>query len=384
MKKGFLFALLFVLLLSLGLGAGVLAARLSAPAPSPTPEASPSPEPTAAAPPTVLPEACGHPQFENGVCLLCDAACVHPFHGTDGYCLLCGGYVGHDFVDGRCACGAWRERRTELLPERFYEPCDQEGSIVTWSYETKMWGSELPVTVKADFYVPYGYDPAKQYNVLLLMHGLRTTQRSWLDEELSLSDGRSFEMRWVYDHMIREKLIEPLIIVSASQFLYSGDNQYKSSYEQMAAEIRNMILPYTASVLSTYAAAGDEQALIAAREHFAIGGNSWGSYYTYDTGMCQCLPYFASFLCFSGDAATGYVVQSLEERREYPIRLYYAAAGDRDVARTGEENCFHTIVPLVERLTEGENAICHICTGMHDWDTWSIEIYNALQLLFQE
>ncbi len=383
-KNAFFFALLFTLLLILGVGVGVLLARFSAPASTPTsPPETAAPEVTEAPIPTVLPEACGHPTYENGLCVLCGTACAHPFHGTDGCCLLCGERVKHRFVDGACACGAKRDLRVTLLPERFYTPCDEEGSLVTWSYQTVMWGTGVPVTVKADFYVPYGYDPAERYNVLVLLHGLLTTERSWLDEPLTLADGREFEMRWIYDHMIREGMIEPLIIVSASQYLYNGESKYKSSYEQMASEIQNMILPYTASFLSTYAAAGDAESLIAAREHFAIGGNSWGSYYTYDTGMSQSLPYFASFLCFSGDAATAYVVESIEKQGDYPIRLYYAAAGDRDVARGGEESCFYAIVPLVERLRDGENAFCHICVGEHDWDTWSIEIYNALQLLYQ-
>ncbi len=384
-KNAFFFALLFALLLILGAGVGVLLAKLGdAPAPTPPPVTA-TPEPTEAPLPTVLPEVCGHPQFVDGVCVLCGAKCEHPFHDADGACLLCGERVVHRFVGGVCACGARADLRVSLLPARFYEPCDEEGSIVTWSYQSVLWGNDLPVTVKADFYIPCGYDPSRQYNVLVLLHGLLSTERSWLDEPQQLADGREFEMRWIYDHMIQEKLIEPLIIVSASQYFLHGDKQYKSSYEQMASEIQNMILPYTASFLSTYAAAGDAEALIAAREHFAIGGNSWGSYYTYDTGMCQSLPYFASFLCFSGDAATAYVVQSLEAEalREYPVRLYYAAAGDNDVARKGEETCFYTIVPRVERLVDGENAFYHVCVGNHDWDTWSIEIYNALQLLFQ-
>ena len=41
-----------------------------------------------------------------------------------------------------------------------------------------------------------------------------------------------------------------------------------------------------------------------------------------------------------------------------------------------------TTVPLIERLVDGENAFFHVCQGGHDWGTWSIEIYNALQLVF--
>ena len=52
------------------------------------------------------------------------------------------------------------------------------------------------------------------------------------------------------------------------------------------------------------------------------------------------------------------------------------------MALVGEQNVFYTVVPLVERLVDGENAFFHVCQGGHDWATWTIEIYNALQLVF--
>ena len=396
MKKGssFPIALLFVLLLCLGVGLGVLAARwnslreAAAPVEETTPEAvtttALTPEPTKAPPPSVAPENCGHPLYENGVCVICGHACEHPFHNTEGECLLCGAKVVHHYVKGVCSCGRTPDLYTTVLPDRFYEPCEHEGTIVEWAYETEIWGVGAEATLNVDFYIPYGYTPLRQYNVLVLLHGLRTTENSWLNETLELLDGRFFEMRWVFDHMIEERIIEPLIIVSASQYLVRGNNLYKSSYEQMAEELQRRILPYTVDFLSTYAEGTSEAALIRAREHFALGGNSWGSYYTYDTGMAQSLPYFASFLCFSGDAAGAYIIQSLEDERmrDYDIKLYYAAAGDFDVARDGEEGIFYSVVPRVSKLTDGENAFFHICEGGHDWNTWSIEIYNALQYLF--
>ena len=395
MKKesSFPLALLFVLLLCLGVTLGVLAARwnkgreTAAPAEEtsePAATAALTPAPTKAPPPSVASEECGHPLYENGVCVLCGHVCEHPFHSTEGECLLCGAKVVHHYVHGVCACGRTPDLYTTVLPERFYQPCEQEGVIVEWAYETEVWGVGAKAIENVDFYIPYGYTPLRQYNVLVLLHGLRTTENSWLNETHELLDGRFFEMRWIYDHMIEEKIIEPLIIVSASQYLVTDNNMYKTSYEQMAEELQRRILPYTVGFLSTYAEGDSEAALIRAREHFALGGNSWGSYYTYDTGMCQSLPYFASFLCFSGDAAGAYIIESLEAERvkDYDVKLYYAAAGNVDVARAGEEGIFYSVVPRTSKLTDMENAFFHICEGGHDWNTWSIEIYNALQFLF--
>ncbi len=388
MKKenGVFLALLLVLLLCLGVAIGILAARLheSLPVETPTPEPTLTPEPTPEPIPSLTPEECGHPAYENGVCVLCGHACEHPFHSTEGECLICGSKVVHHYVNALCSCGRSPDFRVDLLPDRFYEPCEQEGTTLSWSFETVDWSRQMPVTMEVSFYLPYDYDPAQRYNVLVLLHGLRATQESWLNTPWELEDGREIQMRWIYDRMIAEKIIDPLIIVSASQYLYRGEDFYKSKYEQMAYELQNVILPYTVENFSTYAEDGSPEALIAAREHFALGGNSWGSYYTYDTGMCQSLAFFSRFLCFSGDANSGWIVESLGSaaQRDYPIALYYAAAGDYDVALKGEQGVFYSVVPLVERLRDGENAFFHICHGGHDWGTWSIEIYNALQLLY--
>lgn len=386
-ESGAFLLLLLALLLCLGVGVGVLAARAqlsrAAATPEPLPEATVIPE-TPEPLPVILPEDCGHPAYAGGVCVLCGAVCEHPFHSTEGECLRCGEKVVHHYVNALCSCGRGPDYHDRVLPERFYRPCEQAGTILDWDFETIDWSRQMPVTMRVSFYLPYDYDPGQKYNVLVLMHGLRTTQESWLNLTMELEDGREFEMRWIYDHMIAEKIIDPLIIVSTSQYLYLGENFYKSKYEQMAYELQNVILPYTAETFSTWAADSSPEALIAAREHFALGGNSWGSYFTYDTGMCQSLPFFSRFVCFSGDANTGWIVQCLESQalRDYPIDLYYAAAGENDVALKTEQSVFYTVVPLIPRLTDGENAFFHICQGGHDWNTWSIEIYNALQLLF--
>ena len=294
MKKenGVFLALLLVLLLCLGVAIGILAARLheSLPVETPTPEPTLTPEPTPEPIPSLTPEECGHPAYENGVCVLCGHACEHPFHSTEGECLICGSKVVHHYVNALCSCGRSPDFRVDLLPDRFYEPCEQEGTTLSWSFETVDWSRQMPVTMEVSFYLPYDYDPAQRYNVLVLLHGLRATQESWLNTPWELEDGREIQMRWIYDRMIAEKIIDPLIIVSASQYLYRGEDFYKSKYEQMAYELQNVILPYTVENFSTYAEDGSPEALIAAREHFALGGNSWGSYYTYDTGMCPMSP----------------------------------------------------------------------------------------------
>ena len=384
-----------MLLLCLSAAAGIMAARvLEARQSSPTPEPTPEPEATEAvvlteeelrAEQVISPAECGHPSYADGVCEVCGAPCSHPFHSTDGRCLRCGQPVVHRFVKGVCeVCGAKPTLYSQLLPDRYYEPSDEQGSIEAWSFESFDVGRQWTMDRRVRIYTPFGYDPETRYNVLVLLHGLRATEESWFTTPWTLPDGREIEMRWIFDRMIEDRVIEPLIIVSASQYLVHGEDLYKISYEQMAQELQEVILPYVAENYSTFAENGSREALIAAREHFALGGNSWGSYFTYDTGMCRSLPFFSQFICLSGDAAGAWLVESLNSAayRDYPVLLYYAAAGNIDVARSGEETVFYSVVPLVERLHDGENAFFHICEGGHDWGTWSIEIYNALQYCF--
>ena len=204
-------ALLLVLLLCLGVAVGILAARLQErqPAPTPTPEPTLAPEPTSEPIPSLSPEECGHPAFENGVCVLCGYACEHPFHSTEGECLICGSKVVHHYVKALCSCGRSPDFREDLLPDRFYEPCEQEGTILRWSFETTDWTRQMPVTMNVSFYLPYDYDPGRRYNVLVLMHGLRATEESWLNTPWELEDGREIQMRWIYDRMIAEKIHPP-------------------------------------------------------------------------------------------------------------------------------------------------------------------------------
>ena len=56
-------------------------------------------------------------------------------------------------------------------------PCSEQGSIVELSYTTpayavnEMLGKNETMEKTLQVYLPYGYDEAKQYNVLYLLHG---------------------------------------------------------------------------------------------------------------------------------------------------------------------------------------------------------------------
>ena len=145
------------------------------------------------------------------------------------------------------------------------------------------------------------------------------------------------------------------------------------------------VLPHVAENYSTWAEDGSEEALKAARDHFALGGLSRGSVQTYDIGMCWALDYFANFACFSNISSADPIAGRLNnpECRDLSIRCYYATWGRQD-NRYGKyhEEGFHHLVDNVERLVEGENAFGLAIWGGHGWNTWSTSFFDAIQYLF--
>ena len=389
---------IIALLLCTALLVGVCAARLSidvpAPAatPEPTAEAVPEPTPTPTPCPhpsyldgvcTVCGTACGHPAWENGICTVCGLACTHPAHHRETRaCTVCGETVVHKFIAGVCSCGAEPLVYDSLLPERFYEECEHPGSIEPLEYQNAEPGWAT-YTRHMLVYLPYGYDPEAHYNLLILLHGTGDDETAWLTYPQYVPD-RTIEIRTIFDHMIEEQIIEPLIILSVRLYEDFGSYVGDPMPDRMAFELREIILPYMAEHYATWAESAAPEDLSAARQHFAIGGLSWGSYYTYASGMRQNLPYFGNFICFSGNDDPNLVLSAINspELIGYPIYLYYSAAGTEDIARNGGISNFNQLVKYTDRLVEGENAFLHETQGGHHWNVWSTEIFNALQLAF--
>ena len=381
----------FILLLCALLLCGC-AARAPAPTATPEPAPEPTPEPT----PTPCPHPawedgvcvlcgalCEHPAWEGGVCTVCGTPCEHPAHDAESReCAVCGETVVHRYIGGVCACGAEPLVYDYVLPDRFYEESEHPGSITPLSYQNAEPGW-AEYTRHLLVYLPYGYDPQEQYNVLILLHGTGDDETAWLSYPHYVLD-RTMEVRCIFDRMIEEQIIEPLIIVTARLYEDYGSYSGDPTADRLAAELRDILLPCIVDRYATWAASSSPEDISAARQHFALGGLYWGSYFTYASGMRQNLPYFGNFICFSGNDDPNFVLSTINspELIDYPFYLYYSAAGTTDMAHDGGINNFYTLVNYTERLTEGENAFLHETEGGHTWNVWSTEIFNALQLAF--
>lgn len=326
---------------------------------------------------------CRH-EWRDSVCTVCGMACPHVQHDVDGYCTSCGKKMIHHYVSGMCECGSKPIVHTRPLSQETYNVCSEQGSIHLVDYQAKLYStSSVTVIKRMRVYLPYGYDEKEKYNVLVMVHG-GGNDGDWMDNIIDTELGTSVCMRNVYDNMIQQRLMKPMIIVTpcTDSYVY-GAGYVDTGPEQLAPELRKDILPYIAEHYSTYAEDGSIEALQAAREHFGIGGCSNGALYAYNAGLTANLDIFSNFLCFSGCNNVNSTVQVLESQ-PYTVSCLYAGAGSGDTQKDTVTSGYWYVVDNSTKLTPGENTWIETISGGHTWDTWGTLFYNAAQLLFQE
>lgn len=93
-------------------------------------------------------------------------------------------------------------------------------------------------------YLPYGYDSSKQYNIFYFMHGMG-------DSENSLFYNDNGEMQRVFDNMIQNGDIEPMIVVTPTFNKFSSDTFYNADH--FYQEFRESVVPFAEGKYSTYA-----------------------------------------------------------------------------------------------------------------------------------
>ena len=194
------------------------------------------------------------------------------------------------------------------VPQKLWSKAEKQGKIEVFSYEVKR--GDVTWKKNARVYLPYGYkanDKKKHYNVLYLMHGGGDNSLSFLtppQDWLRLWD--------VLDHMIADKQIEPLIVVTPT--FYDDDenigaNSMQSATEQTMnfhKELRNFLIPTVENAYNTYykkaaaKSASTDKNINATRQHRAFGGFSMGALTTWYQliGDCAAVKYY---IPLSGD-----------------------------------------------------------------------------------
>ena len=285
------------------------------------------------------------------------------------------------------------------MPRELFKPCAHAGTVELLSYTTADYrpgpNGEAPGVIEKQMavYLPFGYDPAERYDLLILLHGIGGSERYWLidaqDAFYPLGD-------YVYtasllDNMIDAAACRPMI-VAAPTFYRDSANPYDymrvPDQAAFTRELREDILPALIGAYSTWAEDGSPEAIAAARDHFAYAGLSQGSIYAYTSVIPDCLDLFAWFGCFSGsDGDMPQLAGRLDSEalRALPIRLFYNSVGSNDRFYPLHWNHYYDLTARSEALTDGENAVFTTLDGLaHTYAAWSVGLYNLLPLLFSE
>lgn len=386
-----------------------LAATAGDAEPAPTPAPTPSPVPTAAPTATPCPHSvwvdgvcagcgavCLHPGWEAGRCAVCGVGCDHPSHDrTTRLCDRCGAFVYHEFLDSECSlCGAKPVFLDERVPRELFRPCEHKGSVATLTYTTKDYrpgGGLAPIEKELTVYLPYGYDPHEKYDLLILLHGIMCTENYWLLDEQEYYPGSRDPVytRDLLDNLMDSGYCRKMIVAAPTFYRDSGDmSDYDRTYDepQFLHELREDILPLLLDTYSTYARGNTMADMCAQRQHFAFAGLSMGSIYGYTSMLPYCMDIFGWYGCFSGsDGDMTVLAPQLNTGTNslYPIYYFYNCIGTRDSMFYSHRGQYRMLADWVDRITDGKNAaFTEIKNGQHQYSSWSLGLYNFLQVCF--
>lgn len=286
---------------------------------------------------------------------------------------------------------------TETVPVEFFQPATQQGSIELLEYDSKDYTqSSQPATHKSAYvYVPYGYDPSKQYDIIYLLHGWTGVAQEYF---LGRNGNAKTPMVHLFDNLIERGLCRPFIAVSPT---WDKDNQSKgwSESTQEAAvfsqEYVNDLIPAVETHYSTFLTNPSPEGIIASRAHRAIGGFSLGSittWYVFD----QAFPYSRMYLPMSGDnwtqgmyggqyypQETAQFLADLVNASPYGNDFYvWYAVGTDDVRLPQTHNQALAMAALSDTFNASNFSYHMKQGGQHDFNAVWEFCYHALQFFF--
>lgn len=303
------------------------------------------------------------------------------------------------------------------LDESILQPAKEQGTVELVQYMTRdrVSGGDYEIAKDLAVYLPYGYDPAKQYDVLMLLHC------AWADHRFWLVENREYRIAgegmppsqddWtlpgadipggvlpVYvpnmlDRMIEEGWCRPLIVVSPCIYLYDGQPSAAGNgydYVQFSREIGPDLMAYIAENYATYAKDGSRESLAEAREHFGLLGASFGAYAEYISVIGDNYDLAAWYtFCGGGVIDPGSLVRSWQEHgtQDLPLRLLYISEGEFD-DRAGPESSYYGLLYFGEstgHYFSPDNVRFTLVKGWgHEDHSYLVGLFNTLQLFFRE
>ena len=299
------------------------------------------------------------------------------------------------------------------MKAKYTEARENRGTVekITYTCHSYAEEAENPGTekmVEKDLYVylPFGYNPELEYNVLYLMHGAGEDERYWLSEERMGKPTCA-----VLDYMMDKGEMEPTIVVAstvnigrepgseavshqysdlgnAEQYTEVPENPTRATNLSVYPnELRNDIIPLIETRYSTFAK-GDvsDSGLKASRDHRAFSGFSMGSITT-ENVMKDCLDIISYYGNYSAgsDNEDFFAAMASEEFKDLSISFWYHGEGSADFALEGHKQfCAAILERMSDRVTDGVNyAYVEFKGGTHAYNCWLPHMYNCLKVFFK-
>lgn len=294
------------------------------------------------------------------------------------------------------------------LGSDFTDACEQQGTMELFTYTTHSYmleslpenaGKEILLEKTAQIYLPYGYDPEGEYDILYLLHGTGDEQEDfWLTLNAPTTEN-------VLDNLIYRGICKPTIVVCPNYYSIPDDYEPYQGLSIISdpnadswplyfyQELRNELIPQIESRYATYAHGNVEpENLQATREHRAFAGLSRGSMTVVNSGMIHCTDLFGYFGSYSGIWADydAFYTAIHDTFAEYPIYYWYNGTGTKDTVGTPQavvnqiDFTAQVLEGMPDRFTDGENfALVIIDQAKHEYTAWLIDLYNSMLVFFQ-
>ncbi|MBR3017897.1 MAG: hypothetical protein IKH57_12625 [Clostridia bacterium] len=260
------------------------------------------------------------------------------------------------------------EAYEDTLPSDYTRACANGGTIEKFTYEAHDVFNDGAVYEKTAFvYLPYGYDAAQTYDLLILCHGIGGNEYEWG------MTGPDSKVKRVMDNLIDRGEIKPFIVVTPNG--RAGKTEDHSSFYRFDEELRNDLLP---ALAERYAVD------IYDRNRCAMAGLSMGGMQTVNLGIGKCLDIFSAFGAFSACPTTNtasVTAAALNASGDLPIRVFYSICGTEDgIALSSAKAAVEGLDALTDRLNE-KNFILQYVPGGHDFGVWYLGFYNFARMI---
>ena len=285
---------------------------------------------------------------------------------------------------------------TKNIPSENFINSYHKGKIIKIKYPSKDYIKNSKNIIKEAYvYTPYGYDENninKKYNIIYLMHGWTMTAEHYIFK---------CNITTILDNMIEKKIIEPLILVSATFDAENKPQDFGLSVKELRVfhkDFRENLIYAVETNYNTYANRSKNiQDYINSREHRAFGGFSLGSVTTwhqfiYNHDLIKYFLPMSGSCWYFGGYADYYPVKTCDffenmikennlDKKGYFI---YATTGLYDGIKHQMDVQMEEMLKRKNQFTIDKIVYYYKRDGQHDLDAVEEYLYNALPLFFSE